>query len=124
MSKDKIISQGGQVMNRQYWKERYGLWINKPKRKPKDDKERKIREKFSDLNPELYNKDVLKKLKAQLISEYGRKCMKCDSTERIVLDHIKSRAIGGTNDLDNLQLLCWECNKEKGVYKSDDYRTS
>ena len=121
MSKE-IIGQGGQIMNRQYWKERYGMWNNKPKRKPKDDKEPTKRDSFSSLNPELYDKELMKQLKQELIALYGNKCMRCESTTKIVVDHIISRAKGGSNDLDNLQLLCWKCNKNKGVHKIDDYR--
>ena len=29
------------------------------------------------------------------------------------VDHIKSKAKGGTDDLENLQLLCKECHKKK-----------
>lgn len=112
----EIIGQEGKIMNRQYWKERYSNWIKKPKRKPKDDRVAKKRNKFSQLNPEMYDKNLIKELRNKLISLYGEICSRCDSTEKIVVDHIISRALGGTNDLNNLQLLCWNCNKKKGLY--------
>jgi 5-methylcytosine-specific restriction endonuclease McrA len=31
------------------------------------------------------------------------------------IDHIVPRARGGQNDPDNLRLLCWSCNSQKGA---------
>lgn len=105
-------------MTPDYWKQRYGSG-----KTPKDDPEpRKKRIKFKDNNPELYDKTLLKELRLKLISIYGESCMKCAAQTKIVIDHIKSRFNGGTNDLDNLQLLCWNCNKAKG-HDEIDYRS-
>lgn len=82
---------------------------------------KKTRPKISELKPELYQTDTLKALKAYLISIYGDKCMRCNSNKRIVLEHIKSRYKGGTNEISNLQLLCWSCNGLKG-HKEWDFR--
>ena len=36
-------------------------------------------------------------------------------------DHIRSVSQGGTGrDTDNLQCLCWRCNRKKGGYKTND----
>lgn len=36
-------------------------------------------------------------------------------------DHIQSVSQGGTgDDTDNLQCLCWRCNRKKGGYKSNE----
>ena len=36
-------------------------------------------------------------------------------------DHIQSVSQGGTGrDIDNLQCLCWRCNRKKGGYKTND----
>ena len=43
------------------------------------------------------------------------KCAYCNSTERLVVDHIKPYSKGGTHDLENLQCLCWPCNSKKGA---------
>ena len=49
--------------------------------------------------------------------------MACGSrTRRLVLDHVKPLYHGGRHDPDNLQVLCWTCNREKGL-KVVDYRT-
>lgn len=44
----------------------------------------------------------------------GFKCQHCGSTESLQLDHIIPVSKCGTNDLDNLQLLCQPCNLKKG----------
>ena len=82
---------------------------------------RKKRRSFKRENPHLYDKDEIQQLRFTLIEKYGEVCMCCGSTTDIILEHIKSRYIGGTNDIDNLQLLCWKCNFEKG-HKQIDYR--
>ncbi len=35
------------------------------------------------------------------------------------IDHIKSIANGGTSDPENLQTLCWKCNRIKGSQKTN-----
>lgn len=72
-------------------------------------------------HPELYRKEELKVLKKILIDKYGEVCMKCGETEDICLNHILARAKGGTNDIDNLQLLCLKCNWRKAM-STVDYR--
>jgi 5-methylcytosine-specific restriction endonuclease McrA len=51
----------------------------------------------------------------------GRICRYCGSDENLQIDHIISRKRGGTHDLENLQVLCRNCNlrkssKEEGVF--------
>lgn len=43
----------------------------------------------------------------------GNACLLCGSKESLTLDHIKPVKIGGTNDIGNLQTLCFDCNQEK-----------
>lgn len=76
---------------------------------------------FAKRFPHMYDKKLMAELREQLYLVYGHSCMKCGDQRRICLEHIVSRAIGGTNNLDNLQLLCWWCNAEKGL-KIADYR--
>lgn len=43
----------------------------------------------------------------------GHKCVKCGSTERLEVHHIKHRAEGGTDELHNLVTLCAWCHAEE-----------
>lgn len=61
-----------------------------------------------------------KKARYETLVKYGPKCMLCGSEDRIVVDHIKprSRFPELQLDLDNLQVLCNDCNMGKS---NDDY---
>lgn len=53
-------------------------------------------------------------------------CQPCRGDERVTLatmvDHIKPRAEGGTDDLDNLQAICRECHSRKTDVEKNRYR--
>lgn len=44
----------------------------------------------------------------------GRKCQECGCTEEPQVDHIVPFAEGGSHDMENLQVLCRQCNRQKG----------
>jgi 5-methylcytosine-specific restriction endonuclease McrA len=50
-------------------------------------------------------------------------CLKCNSDQDLTIDHIVSVNNGGTNSIDNLQILCRRCNASKGI-KTIDYRSN
>ena len=54
------------------------------------------------------------KRKRILLRGNGR-CMKCGSKKNLEIDHVVPLARGGSNRLENLQLLCQSCNRMKGV---------
>lgn len=60
-------------------------------------------------------------LRKWAISFYGRKCLKCGSTEKIHVDHIIARCRSYWLRLSkrNVQPLCERCNLEKGVITAD-----
>lgn len=58
------------------------------------------------------------RLTAQVFERDGKVCAACGATENLTLDHIEPLAAGGTNDLENLQVLCQPCNSRKGTTKS------
>lgn len=49
-----------------------------------------------------------------IVRDGGRRCAKCGSERRVGLDHIRPICKGGKTELDNLQLLCYRHNREKG----------
>jgi hypothetical protein len=71
-----------------------------------------------------YNPSDLKKLRVRLVDIYGEKCMRCNSTEQISVDHIKPYSLHKELSLDfnNLQLLCKSCNSKKSNKNENDYR--
>jgi 5-methylcytosine-specific restriction endonuclease McrA len=42
-------------------------------------------------------------------------CAECGSTESLSGDHIRPRSKCGTDELENIRVLCLTCNKSKGV---------
>jgi hypothetical protein len=59
-----------------------------------------------------------------LLEKYGYTpyCAHCHENDpsQLCVDHIRPRADGGTDDISNLQWLCWLCNAQKGV-RGDRY---
>ncbi|MFE5963195.1 HNH endonuclease [Streptomyces rubiginosohelvolus] len=48
------------------------------------------------------------------IRDQGR-CRVCGATSELQFDHIISVAMGGSSEVENLQLLCGPCNRRKGA---------
>ena len=65
-----------------------------------------------------------KKARFITIKRYGPTCMCCGSTERIVVDHILPRRKRPDLELDleNLQVLCNDCNMGKSWDDTTDFR--
>jgi 5-methylcytosine-specific restriction endonuclease McrA len=61
----------------------------------------------------------------KVFARYGRKCMKCGTTKGpIQVDHIIAycKRPDLEYDINNTQILCRRCNKQKGWRSSKDYR--
>ena len=69
-----------------------------------------------------------RQLRMQALRKYGPKCMCCGATPDngavMNVDHIKPRRLfpNLALDLDNLQILCHECNHGKGNWDQTDWR--
>ena len=55
-----------------------------------------------------------KRVRPKVLERDGAYCRNCGATDGLVIDHIIPISKGGTNDLDNLQVLCGSCNSSKG----------
>ena len=66
-----------------------------------------------------------KKLRYEVLAIFGRRCMCCGSTSKICVDHIKPRKYYPhlALDINNLQILCFDCNEGKGNWDETDWRT-
>lgn len=47
------------------------------------------------------------------------RCEYCKTKENLTVDHIKPVSKGGSDNIENLQCLCWLCNRKKGPNKSE-----
>jgi 5-methylcytosine-specific restriction endonuclease McrA len=56
-----------------------------------------------------------KKVREAVYARDGRVCAFCGSTSRMQIDHRHPVALGGTDDMTNLQVLCQPCNLRKGA---------
>ena len=85
-----------------------------------------IKDKGLDIWDDLLNSDpVLGSLRERVLRESKGRCALCGITKEerpLEVDHIKPRSKGGTNDYENLQVLCSKCNREKSNKNDYDYR--
>ena len=50
----------------------------------------------------------------KILKKFNHKCKMCGDTENLQIDHIKPVWLGGTNTVENLQVLCKHCHIIKG----------
>lgn len=85
--------------------------------------------KFPDEPQDFYESDGWRRLRYQALKMHGQKCMCCGKTPNdgatLHVDHIKPRSKYPDLELDinNLQILCSECNLGKGAWDDTDYRS-
>ena len=60
-------------------------------------------------------KHIPKAVRDAVMERDNYTCVYCASTNNPELDHNEARANGGSDDDDNLQVLCRSCNRRKGV---------
>jgi 5-methylcytosine-specific restriction endonuclease McrA len=59
----------------------------------------------------------------EILEQYGHRCLKCGTTERLTIDHVIPISKGGSHTKDNVQPLCQHCNYTKYYYIAD-YRNA
>jgi 5-methylcytosine-specific restriction endonuclease McrA len=65
-------------------------------------------------NLDWINKKKKHNLFSRIIDRDGAYCVNCRSTNDLTIDHIHPRSKGGSNDIENLRILCRKCNSSKG----------
>lgn len=63
-----------------------------------------------------HREPIPRKLRHEVFQRDGYRCRECGASKdeaTLEIDHILPVAKGGTNDIDNLQTLCRECNRKK-----------
>lgn len=69
---------------------------------------------YCDVSPARYAWSLIRKAKSkEVYTKDIHACKQCGSTENLEIDHIVPLARGGSNELDNLQILCKKCNRRK-----------
>lgn len=74
--------------------------------------------------PTFYESKEWRVLRYKALALHGRKCQLCGADERLHVDHIKPRSKYPELELrlDNLQVLCEDCNIGKGAWDQSDWR--
>lgn len=60
---------------------------------------------------------IRKSMLPAVMEKCNNKCANCGSEIDLHIDHITPLSLNGSNELENLQILCKECNLSKGGYK-------
>jgi 5-methylcytosine-specific restriction protein A len=61
--------------------------------------------------------DIPAAARRKIIAKKGACCRACHATSDLTVDHRIARALGGTNDISNLQVLCLGCNRAKNRHE-------
>lgn len=94
----------------------------------KETRNKKSKKNAKKASAEFLETFAWRKLRMQALLKYGPKCMCCGATPQtgaiMNVDHIKPRKTHPelAMSLDNLQILCHECNHGKGNWDSTDWR--
>lgn len=73
----------------------------------------------------LESSPIPKDMRFRVLQESGGRCSLCGKTSKespLEVDHIIPRSRGGSNDYENLQVLCKECNGAKSNQDLTDFR--
>jgi 5-methylcytosine-specific restriction endonuclease McrA len=98
------------------------------KQKPKKTKYRKPVTVHQNAKDSFLRTFEWRKVRMQALKKYGAKCMCCGATPAtgavMNVDHIKPRKLWPSLalDINNLQILCHDCNHGKGNWDMTDWR--
>ena len=69
---------------------------------------------FKNYNPN-YTRYISSEVKQTVWNRDGGKCVCCNSNTHLEFDHIIPVTKGGNNSENNVQLLCFDCNRTKSA---------
>ena len=81
----------------------------------------KFEKRFNKLANILYeirpsnNRYISRSVRQRVLVRDRYRCVKCSSQKNLQFDHNVAVVNGGSNEEDNIQLLCKRCNLKKGV---------
>ena len=61
-----------------------------------------------------YRRNIRRRVREEVLERDGHKCVECDATENLSLDHIVRYRDDGPDTADNLRVLCMPCNLRRG----------
>jgi hypothetical protein len=68
---------------------------------------------------ERHSRTISQDVKIQVAHRDGGRCVQCGSDKHLHYDHKIPWSRGGTNSVNNIQLLCGDCNRRKGATDSE-----
>jgi hypothetical protein len=77
-------------------------------------KEKRRQEKIAARGGVVNRRTIPVVVKARVYARDGFACRKCGATEDLSIDHVQPWSLGGSDEIENLQILCRPCNSGKG----------
>lgn len=74
----------------------------------------RLKNKFSNSNKTIERKKIPENVRVEVWRRDQGRCVQCGSREKLEYDHIIPVSKGGSNTARNIELLCEECNRNKG----------
>lgn len=65
--------------------------------------------------PKSRREAIPREVRRAVFERDGGQCVQCGNAFDIQYDHVLPLALGGASSVENLQLLCGQCNREKGA---------
>jgi hypothetical protein len=115
----------GELRDRRYWLYRGRIWWEREDLGPADvealadecldRKQRRLEHARGRTARAPARPGIPREIRLAVFERDGGRCVECGSRALLQFDHVIPVALGGSSAAANLQLLCDECNREKGA---------